>query len=460
MWTNDYVGLPWRERGRDREGLDCWGLVRLVLAEQRGIDLPSYAGDYASTEERAEIAALIAGRSSGMVEPVAAGAERPFDLIQLRDGDAPTHIGLVVAAGDMLHIPRRRAAVVVPCTARRSGAAAWSGSGVCPEAGMPLDGARLIQGGPEHRVDTVGLAGQTIAEMIAGANGGRLDPVMMAHGRVLIGDQVIPATLWHRVRPKAGSVVVFRLVPQGGNVLRIVLTLAVVVAAAYLGPVIAGALPLVGAAGTASFGIASALATGVITFAGSLLLNALIPQRLPTLNTRQPSPTYSISGARNSASPWGVVPAVLGRHRMSPLYAARPYTEIVGQDQYLRLAFLWGYGPLRIEDRRIGETLETDFDDIEIEHREGLPGDAPLTLYPGRGRSRKRCRSTWTTTRNGTPGAPRTTPTRSRSISASRKELVQVRPEEGHAQGHVGRVRDPGAARRRRDLGCDPDAGR
>lgn len=249
---------------------------------------------------------------------------------------------------------------------------------------MPLDGGRLIHAWPEHRVDTVGRAGQTIAELIAEANGGHLDPMMVDHGRVLIGDDVIPARLWHVVRPKAGSVVVFRLVPQGGNALRIVLMLAIVVAAAYLGPLAAGAIGFttaaVGAAGAAA---AAGVATGVISAAGMMLLNALIPQRMPSLNTRQPSQVYSISGGRNTAAPWGVVPVVLGRHRMPPLYLARVYTEVVGQSQYFRLYFIWGYGPLRVEDMRIGETLLADFDDVEVEHREGLPDDAPVTLYPG-----------------------------------------------------------------------------
>ncbi|MGL4962320.1 MAG: C40 family peptidase [Inquilinus sp.] len=103
-WSDAYVGLPWASGGRDREGLDCWGLCRLVLAEQRGVALPSYAGDYADAREREQIAALIEGRPADLVRPVPAGQEQECDLILLRRGGLPDHVGVVVRPGLMLHI--------------------------------------------------------------------------------------------------------------------------------------------------------------------------------------------------------------------------------------------------------------------------------------------------------------------------------------------------------------------
>jgi cell wall-associated NlpC family hydrolase len=43
-WTTRYVGLPYRAGGRERDGLDCWGLIRLIYREQLGIDLPEIPG--------------------------------------------------------------------------------------------------------------------------------------------------------------------------------------------------------------------------------------------------------------------------------------------------------------------------------------------------------------------------------------------------------------------------------
>lgn len=45
MWADGYVGLPFKKMGRDRSGLDCWGLVRLILDEQAGVLLPAYSED-------------------------------------------------------------------------------------------------------------------------------------------------------------------------------------------------------------------------------------------------------------------------------------------------------------------------------------------------------------------------------------------------------------------------------
>jgi cell wall-associated NlpC family hydrolase len=126
-WVADYIGLPWRERGRPRAGwraaradeevagCDCWGLLRLVLAERFGIDVPAYDGRYADTSDRAELVALIRGGTGpwraiwtsdagGGVGGTAAAGIQAGDGVLFRLAGQPCHVGVVVAKGWMLHV--------------------------------------------------------------------------------------------------------------------------------------------------------------------------------------------------------------------------------------------------------------------------------------------------------------------------------------------------------------------
>jgi cell wall-associated NlpC family hydrolase len=97
-----YVGLPCKDNGRDRSGLDCWGLVRLVFAEQAGIILPSYSDLYVTTEDSEAIADLIAHRMEPWRE-IDERAVRPLDGVMMRFGKSECHMGLVVRRGFVLH---------------------------------------------------------------------------------------------------------------------------------------------------------------------------------------------------------------------------------------------------------------------------------------------------------------------------------------------------------------------
>jgi cell wall-associated NlpC family hydrolase len=100
-WVETYIGLPFKEHGRDRDGVDCWGLVRLVLAAQFDIDLPAYVTGYASTEDAADIARLIRGEMGPWVETEAG---QPGDVALMRLRAQPCHVGVIVAPGWMLHV--------------------------------------------------------------------------------------------------------------------------------------------------------------------------------------------------------------------------------------------------------------------------------------------------------------------------------------------------------------------
>lgn len=100
MWWNDYSRIQFLDKGRDRNGCDCWGLVRLIYKEQLNIDLPSYIYDYKNTDEKELITSIIADHRdlfSTVDKP------KPFDLVLLRMLNHPMHIGLVINKDSMIH---------------------------------------------------------------------------------------------------------------------------------------------------------------------------------------------------------------------------------------------------------------------------------------------------------------------------------------------------------------------
>lgn len=231
------------------------------------------------------------------------------------------------------------------------------------------------------RIDVKVRAGVTIQDILDEAlrqqPGSRLAPNFL----VRIDGLPIERGIWHLVRPKPGSTVTF--VPVPGN-LRSVLALAVTVAALIVAPYAAGFIaPALWAGLGITYATTLALVSVGIVVAGTLALNALFPIRPPS----QPGPggTFTqlpgIAGARNQAAPFGAIPVVLGQHRISPFMGAQSYTELVGDDQFLRLLFVVGYGPLTISDMKIGETPLDSFEH-EIELREGYADDDPITIYP------------------------------------------------------------------------------
>lgn len=203
---------------------------------------------------------------------------------------------------------------------------------------------------------------------------------------VAIGDHVIAREHYHRIRPRAGTRVTVRVLPGkkkasggGKSPLGIILSIVTVVAAIAIPALIGPALGL-GPIGTA---IAKGLIAGAISIVGGMAMNALSPPAKPKLGalaapTRgidQDSPTLSLTGARNSVRPFAPIPVVLGRHWQVPPLAAPSYTEIIGADQYIRMAIVWGIGPLHVTDVKIGDTPIGSFSGVEREFRRGYqPG--------------------------------------------------------------------------------------
>lgn len=226
--------------------------------------------------------------------------------------------------------------------------------------------------------------GGSLNEMLRAIN---LDPDRI-FARVFIDDQLVEQAEWLTARPHAGQQVTVRVIPTGGgaggagggkDILRVVAMLGVIILsifAPYAAPVGWG---LVGS-------WMGAALSATVALVGSLAVQALIPPPKPKLadlgGLGNTSPTLSLTGIRNQLAPYAPVPRVYGTHRIFPPLAAAPFTEIVGSDQYQRLLFCLGYGPLTLGDFKIGPTPLEQFTGVEMEVRYGYTNDAPLTLIP------------------------------------------------------------------------------
>lgn len=227
-------------------------------------------------------------------------------------------------------------------------------------------------------------AGRTVYELVTDALHG--DPVLIDHARCWIGNTHVPADMWHAVRLKNGAMLDIKCPMQGGdgkNPLGTILSLGLLAVAPMFGAALAGATG--GWLGSTFFGVGALTTafTGAINLAGRLIINALIPPAKPRglSSGKQENVTQFIAGARNQILPYGDIPVVMGKYRMVMPYAARPYTETVGDQQYVRMLFLCGYGPLEMADLKIGNTAIEEFNDVEWEFIPNYNGTDIIPLF-------------------------------------------------------------------------------
>lgn len=107
MWFNDYVGLPYKQGGRDHNGYDCWGLVRQVVLDQTGLELPLLEKD--EYNPKADKRLLIKAITEYTAEPFGWERRKPnekpqaLDVVWLRNG-GPIHFGVMIDSKRFLHV--------------------------------------------------------------------------------------------------------------------------------------------------------------------------------------------------------------------------------------------------------------------------------------------------------------------------------------------------------------------
>jgi len=93
-WAANYIGIPYKLHGRDRLGIDCWGLVRMVLKEQFDINVPSLDGKYEADDEEG-VTDLI-DETKALIKAEKVNTPLDGDIVVLRYLGYTTHVGIVV----------------------------------------------------------------------------------------------------------------------------------------------------------------------------------------------------------------------------------------------------------------------------------------------------------------------------------------------------------------------------
>jgi len=189
---------------------------------------------------------------------------------------------------------------------------------------------------------------------------------------VNIGDHVVPRSQWASIKPKPMTLVGINAIAAGGkngkkNPIVALVAIAVLIAITVAFP------------GTAP--VTLRLATSIaISLAVSMLSSVPKQRQRPGASEAEASSQF-IEGASNKIDRYGVVPVVLGTNRMFPPQAAVPYIETTDNKQYVRQLFTYGFGKIKITDRKIGETSLSQYDGIEINDRLEADMNSGLPLY-------------------------------------------------------------------------------
>lgn len=117
-WTKEYIGIPFKEKGRDLDnGVDCWGLVRVVWQKEYNIDVPSYTTEYDDISRRDMIETAIWDGIDDEWEEVDDPVEGDGIVLQLMG--KPVHIGVVLDDRKFLHIFKGINSVIADYTGMR-----------------------------------------------------------------------------------------------------------------------------------------------------------------------------------------------------------------------------------------------------------------------------------------------------------------------------------------------------
>ena len=372
MDTSKYIGLPYQQNGRTWQGVDCWGLARLIYKHELNIELPSYEDLYVGSWDQ-QVSKLIEYHREGWQQ---VQVPELYDLCVFNIYGEPAHVGVYVGNGSFIH-SRDGSDVAI----EKINSPLWKKRLDGYFRYKPEDGIQVL--GAPHPLKLMKAvewtaAGTTVQNLADFISTKYQLSNRISNRLVIVVDGIpIPQKLWTTTVLQEGQSITYRSIAEGRQGLRLALTLAIVVVAAKFG--LAGAVgsALTGAAATST--TALAVGTLVINTAGQFLLNAIVPIRPPKMGSDpgQPNQLNLFNGSSNQANRLGAIPVVLGKVRYTGLLGATPYIETLTDTNILNLLIIWGFGPLQVSDICVGTN------NLEKFYFEDLPVDItrPITLY-------------------------------------------------------------------------------
>ena len=366
MWYNDYVGIPFLAKGREKTGVDCWGLVKLVYEEQFNIVLPSFADhyEYDDTERIAELTAQYKEAWELTTEP------KPGSVILFRVLGHVSHVGIYIGNNNFLHCRENYSSAIesidsINWNKRIAGYYNYveKSNAVLNVVPHPLRTERWTVPVPQNT--SVAQLSDWVLEKF------NISKELESSITIIRNGEVVQKQDYNTTIILDSDTIEYRAVP-GKSLFRLVLIIAV----AYVAFQTGGAF---GAATGEALGLTAAQGTAIVAATvstiGNLLVGYIMPIRPPS-GPRDPGNAESqllLSGASNQVSKYGAIPIVLGRVRMTPVLGGESYVDSNTDNSYLNMLLVWGFGPLDIDKKslRIGVNSFNQYENgagIPIEH--------------------------------------------------------------------------------------------
>lgn len=138
-WVSKYIGIPFKDLGRTKIGCDCWGLVRLVLADKKSIFLPSFAEDYLGENNTSKVKQLIDEQKH--YKWIKIEDPEPFDVAEMvlpvnvdnSYSFVSVHVGILVNKHFLLHTNKVVGSHIVSANKNKQVVGYWryNASGKC-----------------------------------------------------------------------------------------------------------------------------------------------------------------------------------------------------------------------------------------------------------------------------------------------------------------------------------------